>query len=163
MTGIRPVKLGISGATLTLIACGVWFVATNQTSDVQRRAFEARDVSLAATRAAQNGVSVEEMKRRAYAACLHVYVDPGASGTLPPRDGGVLYQDTETALRDAAQSSCISSYIYGNDVMHDPTFDLFKQWVLLVLKIVFISAGVGAAVAATFKGGQSWWNWLRTN
>src|SRR5271168_5003148 len=108
---IQPLRLGISGATLALIACGVWFVATDQTSEVQRRAFEARDVSLAATRAAQIGVSVEKMKRRAYAACPYIYVDPSASrGTPPPRDGGILWQDSEIALRDAAQSSCISSY-----------------------------------------------------
>ena len=66
---IQPLRLGISGAALVLIACGVWFFATDQASEVQRRAYEARDASLAAARAAQNGVSVEEMKRRAYAGC----------------------------------------------------------------------------------------------
>src|ERR1700720_1574823 len=76
MTAVQPLRLGISGAVLALIACAVWFISTDQASQVRRHAFEARDQSLAAARAAQNGLSVEEMKRQADAACRHILVDP---------------------------------------------------------------------------------------
>jgi hypothetical protein len=91
MTAIQPLRLGISGAVLALIACAVWFITTDQASEVRQRAFEERDQSLAAARAAHNGVSVEEMKRQADAACRHILVDPGARRDVqPPSSGGLL-------------------------------------------------------------------------
>jgi hypothetical protein len=86
MAGIQPLRLGVSGSMLTLIACGVWFVATDQASEVRRRAFEVRDESLAAVRAAQNGVSVEEMKRRAVATCWHTKGHTQTEGSHQTKD-----------------------------------------------------------------------------
>ena len=160
---IQPLRLGISGAALALIACGVWFIATDQASEVQRRAYEARDASLAAARAAQNGVSVEEMKRRAYAGC-NFQVAPNAHAD-EPRSGffGLFQHDQDIAERDAQRSSCIGGYIYGDGLMNEPTLDLFEQWLLAVLKIVFISVGAELVIAASFMGAQSWWGWLCAN
>jgi hypothetical protein len=158
---MNALRLGISGAALALIACGVWFITTNQASEVQRRAFEARDASLAALRAAQNGVSVEEMKRRAYAGC-NFQVAPNTHAD-DPGSFDLFQRDRDIASRDADRSSCIGSYIYGDGLMNEPMLDLFEQWLLAVLKIVFISVGAGAVIAAIFKGAQSWWGWLRTN
>jgi hypothetical protein len=54
----------------------------------------------------------------------------------------------------------MNNYIYGDDVMYQPTFDLFRQWSSAVLKMILISVGAGAAIALIFKGALSWWGWL---
>jgi hypothetical protein len=163
MTAIQPLRLGISGAVLALIACAVWFITTDQASEVRQRAFEERDQSLAAARAAHNGVSVEEMKRQADAACRHILVDPGARRDVqPPSSGGLLDLFQHNAEIDSRLSieECMNNYIYSDDVMYQPTFDLFRQWSSAVLKMILISVGAGAAIALIFKGALSWWGWL---
>jgi hypothetical protein len=167
MASIKALRLGISISLLTLIACAVWFVATDQASEVRRRAFEVRDESLAAARAAQNGVSVEEMKRRAVATCWNTKVDPNSNGDAQSPSSGALLdlwqQNAAIALKDADRSSCMTNYIYGDDLMYEPTFDLFRQWSSAVLKIIFISVCAGAAMAVIFKVALSWWGWLRAD
>jgi hypothetical protein len=61
--GIRPFRLAISGAAVALIVCAGWFISTDQRSEINRRAFAARNESLLAQRAAQNQMSVNEMRR----------------------------------------------------------------------------------------------------
>ena len=87
-----------------------------------------------------------------------------------PATGGLLdlwREDKEIADRDAITESCVNNYIYGDALMYEPTFDLFREWLFSVLEIVFISVAAGAAMAAIFKGGllgfKSWWGWLRVD
>src|SRR5674476_425645 len=66
---IRAFKIGISGSLAALIACGIWFVVTGQTEIISQRANDAHANYLASERARESGVTVAEMKRRAYAGC----------------------------------------------------------------------------------------------
>jgi hypothetical protein len=156
--GIQPLRLGISGSAVALIACSAWFVATDQPSKVRQRATDAQAESLAVTRAAANGVSVEEMKRRAYAGC-NFAVDPtGHPGEFFQRDLNV--QDAYTS-----RASCITSYIYGDGLMYESMPDLFKEWAIAILKVLAIAIAAGVAVGVFFIASTAaakwWWQWLR--
>ena len=170
MGSIHPLRLGITCSALTLIACGIWFAATDQAAEIRRQAFEARDKSLANARAAEKGVSLWEMKRLANAACApSASSNPNDAKAAPPNGGTLdLFQrDQQIASRPSIEE-CLNNYIYGVDITWaEPTFDLFKLWLEAVVTILLMSAAAGAAMAAIFKGGlwgfKSWWAWLRTD
>jgi len=150
--GIRPFRLAISGTAVALIACAGWFIGTDQRSEINRRAYAARNESVLAARAAQNHMSVEEMRRVAASACV-------PKGPFNPRES-----------RDAIASrlsieQCVTNYLYGSDMMHEPRLELFEQWAFAFIKISFISASAGVAVAVAWVTGvwgfRTWWLWLR--
>jgi hypothetical protein len=78
----------------------------------------------------------------------------------------LFQRDQEIASRPSIEER-VNNYIYGDALMYEPTLDLFREWLLAVLEIVFISVAAGAAMAAIFKGGllgfKSWWDWLRAD
>ena len=40
---ISPVKVGISGSLIALVACGVWFLVTDQATKISQRAWHAQE------------------------------------------------------------------------------------------------------------------------
>jgi hypothetical protein len=170
MGSIHPLRLGITCSALTLIACGIWFAATDQAAEIRRQAFVARDETLANARAAEKGVSLWEMRRSANAACAPSASSNPSDAKAAPSTGGTLdlfQQDQQIASRRSVEE-CLNNYIYGVDVTWtEPTFDLLKLWLEALVTIVLISVAAGAAMAAIFKCGlwgfKSWWGWLRTD
>ncbi len=78
-----------------------------------------------------------------------------------------LFQHNQEIASRPSIEECVNNYICGDALMYEPTLELFREWLLAVLEIVFISVAAGAAMAAIFKGGllgfKSWWDWLPAN
>jgi hypothetical protein len=155
--GIQTLRLGISASVVSLIACTVWFVATGQSSKVHQSAIEAQAKSVAAARAIANGVSVDEMTRRAYAGCNFEVDSRGNAGELFQKS---LNQQEASVSR----ISCINSYIYGDGLMYDSMPDVLREWAIAILELLVIAGAVGVAAGVLHIGGtmaaRSWWSWL---
>jgi hypothetical protein len=156
--GIQTLRLGISASVVSLIACTVWFVATDQSSKVHQSVLDAQAKSVAAARAAENGVSVQEMERRAYAGC-NFKVDPRGHA------GEFFQQSLNQQDADASRSSCIGSYIYGDGLMYESMPDILREWAIAVLKLLAIAGAAGVAVGILHVGwtvaAKRWWRWVR--
>jgi hypothetical protein len=154
---IKPIKIGVSGSLAALVACGIWFIVTGQTEKISQRANDAHANYLASERARENGVTVAEMKRRAYAGCNF----PVKQGEYQP---GLFGTNMAQADADASRQSCITSYIYGDGIMYSSPFYLSLEWIIALGKILAFSAAVGIALAVIFKivpqTLRSWWRWL---
>lgn len=121
-----------------------------------QRAMDALAESVAAARVAKNGVSVAEIKRRAYAGCKFD-VDPHGNA------GGLFQRSLNQQDADASRVSCINSYIYGDGLMYESMPDLLGEWVFAILKLLAIvivsgfAAGIGLVGSTTVA--KSWWRW----
>ena len=156
---IKLFKIGISGSVAALFVCGVWFVVTGQAEKISQRANEAHANYLASEKARENGVTIEEMKRRAVAGCNF----PVKQDEHPELFGRSAAQ----ADANADRQSCVSSYIYGDGLMYSSPFYISVEWIIALGKLLALSAAVGIALAAIFKIIPqtliSWWRWLNAD
>jgi hypothetical protein len=131
---VSPVKVGISGSVITLIACGYWFITTDQATIISQRAWHAQEEYVASERAVDRGGSVANMKRMVYAACTPKDLTPGARPEPP-----------------VSTEECANNYIYGDGLIHGSAYFFIWQWTQSLLQIVAYVAVAGIAIGATVK------------
>jgi hypothetical protein len=177
MGAIRPLRVGISASALAMIGFGIWFFATDQNAEIRREAFKARDESLAEARASEKGVPLSEFTRLANSACTsRALSSPGEAKAASPGDAEVesphtsyldLWNQSFRSNSGVSIEECIENYLYGDDQMYEPTYELLKLRSKVVATMILIAGAAGAATAGVFIGApwviRSWWVWLRGN
>ena len=125
MGAIRPVRLGLSGSALAIIAFGAWFVATDQASELRRQAYNMRDEALAVARASEKGVPLYEFKNQAGKACLLSTTQSDPKPTSPTEGGlfGGMFPEPDGRV---TLEECINNYVYGDSVMFEPNKELIE-------------------------------------